>query len=89
MRQPEFTNRFKKDIKRQKKRGKKFGKLEQIIAEICETGTAPTQCRPHNLIGNWSGYTECHIEPDWLLIYTVQVETVTFYRTGTHSDLFA
>ena len=88
MRQPEFTNRFKKDLKRQKKRGKKPGKLEQIINEICEAGTAPAQCRPHNLIGTWNGYAECHIEPDWLLIYTVQAETVTFYRTGTHSDLF-
>ena len=89
MRQPEFTNRFKKDLKRQKKRGKNPHKLEQIIAEICKTGTAPVQCRPHNLIGNWSGYAECHIESDWLLIYAVQVETVIFYRTGTHSDLFA
>ena len=88
MRQPEFTNRFKKDLKRQRKRGKKPHNLEQIIAGICETGTAPTQCHPHNLSGNWSGYSECHIESDWLLIYTVQIETVTFYRTGTHSDLF-
>ena len=88
MLQPEFTNRFKKDLKRQKKRGKKPLKIEQIIAEICETGTAPTQCRPHKLSGNWSGYAECHIEPDWLLIYSVQANTVTFFRTGTHADLF-
>ena len=88
MRKPVFTNKFKKDLKRQKKRGKKPHELERIINEICEKGEAPRNCRPHNLSGNWSNYTECHIEPDWLLIYTVEEETATFYRTGTHSDLF-
>ncbi|MCI5164655.1 MAG: type II toxin-antitoxin system YafQ family toxin [Candidatus Electrothrix sp. GM3_4] len=86
---PVFTNKFKKDLKRQKKRGKKPHKLELIITEICEVGEAPKHTRPHKLSGNWSNYTECHIEPDWLLIYTVEKEeTATFYRTGTHSDLF-
>jgi mRNA interferase YafQ len=88
MRKPQFTNRFKKDLKKQKKRGKHPHKLEFIINTICETGDAPSDCRPHNLSGDWSGYRECHIQPDWLLIYTVDDETVTFYRTGTHSDLF-
>ncbi|MCD6535284.1 MAG: type II toxin-antitoxin system YafQ family toxin [Deltaproteobacteria bacterium] len=88
MRQPEFTNRFKKDLKRQQKRGKKPHKLEFIIDELCREGEAPKNCRPHNLSGDWVGYKECHIEPDWLLIYTVNEETVIFYRTGTHSDLF-
>ena len=88
MRQPVFTNKFKKDLKRQKKRGKKPDRLESVIHEICCTGEAPARCRQHKLSGNWSNYIECHIEPDWLLIYTVEEETVTFYRTGTHSDLF-
>ncbi len=70
MRQPKYTTKFKKDIKRQ-------------------NGDAPQICRPHNLSGNWNGYRECHIEPDWLLIYTVEEEAVTFYRTGTHSNLFS
>jgi mRNA interferase YafQ len=89
MRQPQFTNRFKKDLKRQKKLGKTPHKLEHIIHAICVSGDAPQDCRPHILSGNWSGYWECHIEPDWLLIYSVEEETATFYRTGTHSDLFA
>ncbi|NOQ46420.1 MAG: type II toxin-antitoxin system mRNA interferase toxin, RelE/StbE family [Desulfobulbaceae bacterium] len=88
MRQPQFTNRFKKDLKRQKKRGKQPYGLERIINTICETGDASSACRPHNLSGNWAGYRECHIESDWLLIYTVQDEIATFYRTGTHADLF-
>jgi len=89
MRQPQFTNRFKKDLKRQKKRGKTPHKLEHAIHVICENGDAPQDCRPHKLSGNLDGYWECHIEPDWLLIYSVEEETATFYRTGTHSDLFA
>jgi mRNA interferase YafQ len=89
MRQPVFTNKFKKDLKRQKKRGKKPDSLESVIDAICRTGEAPIRCRQHKLSGNWSNYLECHIEPDWLLIYTVEEETATFYRTGTHSDLFA
>ncbi len=85
---PIFTTRFKKDIKRQKKRGKKREALEIVLEHICATGDAPMTCRPHNLVGNWMGYRECHIEADWLLIFTVEDETVTFHRTGTHSDLF-
>ncbi|MEA3290792.1 MAG: type II toxin-antitoxin system YafQ family toxin [Pseudomonadota bacterium] len=88
MRQPVFTNRFKKDLKRQKRRGKQPHKLEYIVSAICAAGDAPENCRPHSLAGNWSGYRECHIEPDWLLVYAVEEETVMFYRTGTHSDLF-
>ena len=89
MRKQRFTTRFKKDLNRQKKRGKKLESLKHIIKEICSNGEAPQTCRPHNLSGNWSGHSECHIESDWLLIYTVEEETVTFYRTGTHSDLFS
>jgi mRNA interferase YafQ len=88
MRKPFYSTRFRRDLKRQKKRGKSRHKLEYIIQEICRSGDAPEECRPHNLSGNWAGYRECHIEPDWLLIYTVTDEDVTFYRSGTHSDLF-
>jgi mRNA interferase YafQ len=63
-------------------------KIRSVIDYICEYGDAPEECRPHNLVSNWSGYRECHIEPDWLLIYVVESEMVSFYRTGTHSDLF-
>ena len=88
MYEPFFTTRFKRDVKRQNKRNKPLEKLAQLIDEICENGDAPEEFRPHNLSGNWSGYRECHLEPDWLVIFIVQPEVVTFYRTGTHSDLF-
>jgi mRNA interferase YafQ len=88
MRHTYFTTAFKKDLKRQRKRGKSRQKLEAIMNAICRDGDAPLSCRPHNLIGNYHGKRECHIEPDWLIIFTVTDETVTFYRTGTHNDLF-
>ncbi len=88
MRKQQYTTRFKKDLKRQKKRGKNLEALKLIISEICNTGDAPQTCFPHNLTGNWIGHRECHIESDWLLIYSVTEKTVILYRTGTHSDLF-
>ncbi len=88
MREPQYTTRFRKDLKRQKKRGKTRHKIEYVMMVICETGDAPDDCQPHNLSGNWKGYRECHIEPDWLLIYMVAEEFAIFHRTGTHSDLF-
>jgi len=88
MREAKFTTRFKKDLKRQKKRGKKPDRIKETINAICAAGEAPPACKPHKLSGNWSGYSECHIEPDWLLIYRAGDNEVIFYRTGTHSDLF-
>jgi len=88
MRKIKIMSRCKKDLKRQKKRGKKREKFEYILGVICQTGDAPEACHPHKLIGNWTGYRECHIEPDWLLIYTVEDDLVTLHRTGSHSDLF-
>lgn len=55
---------------------------------ICRDGDPPAKCHPHDLVGNWINYRECHIEPDWLLIYVVAEESVVFHRTGTHADLF-
>jgi mRNA interferase YafQ len=88
MREPKLTTSFKKDMKRQKKRGKPKEKLLTLMEVICRDGEAPEECSPHNLIGNWVNHRECHIEPDWLLIYVVEEKHVTFHRTGTHSDLF-
>lgn len=88
MRQVKLTSTFKRDLKRQKKRGKSREKIEKAIKLICDDGDVPAEYFPHNLTGNWKGYRECHIEPDWLLIYIVDDKLATFYRTGTHSDLF-
>lgn len=88
MRIAKLTTSFKKDVKRQKRRGKSREKLLTVMEEIRRDGDAPTECSPHNLVGNWVNYRECHIEPNWLLIYVVEEEHVIFHRTGTHLDLF-
>ena len=89
MRKAKFTNSCKKDLKRQKKRGKSRIKIETAIELICTNGDVPSEYLPHNLSGNWKGYRECHIEPDWLLIYAVESdELAVFFRTGSHSDIF-
>ncbi len=70
------------------KRGYDMDKIEKIINELRETGTLPPKNKPHKLIGNHAGKWECHIEPDWLLTYTIDDEVLTLLETGTHSDLF-
>jgi mRNA interferase YafQ len=79
---------FNKDVKRQKKRGKHLDKLK-IVIEILSTGSdLPEFHRDHALTGNWIGWRDCHIEPDWLLSYKRTEDELILGRTGTHSDLF-
>lgn len=85
---PVYTRQMEKDVKRMKKRGKPFEKLKKIIFSIMNEETIDPIHRDHKLIGNWEGRRECHIEPDWLLIYKLGGNRVIFERTGTHSDLF-
>lgn len=84
------TTRFKRDLKKCGKRGKDIDKIELIIGEIQQLVELPASNKDHALIGNWQGFRECHIEPDWLLIYKVDKENRLLHltRTGTHSDLF-
>lgn len=79
---------FKKDVELAKKRGKNLNKLKTIMQDLIEEKTLPHKNRDHPLIGNYMGRRECHIEPDWLLIYKLEPSTIIFERTGTHSDLF-
>lgn len=79
---------FKKDVKRQKKRGKSLAKLKFVIGQLLEGGDLPVSCQDHALSGNWIGWRDCHIEPDWLLIYKLTEDQLILGRTGTHSDLF-
>ena len=89
MRKIDPTNAFKRDLKRMKKRGKSRDELEKIIQLLAEDEPLPSRCRPHKLSGQWIGYWECHIEPDWLLVYDLDApETLTLVATGSHSDLF-
>lgn len=82
------TTQFKKDLKVCKKRKKDLNKLSQVVETLAREEELDPKHKPHALSGNWSGFWDCHIEPDWLLIYQ-QAETVLILaRTGTHSDLF-
>ncbi len=85
-----FTTQFKKDYKLAIKRGLKIGLLEQIVANLADGISLPEKNKDHALTGNWVGHRECHILPDWLLVYRVEddVLILTLARTGTHSDLF-
>ncbi len=82
------TTRFKKDIKRMKKRGKSFDKLKEILAKIVNDEPLEAKHRDHLLVGQYIGTRECHIEPDWLLIYESSGDDIILVRTGTHADLF-
>lgn len=82
------SNRFRRDLKQLVKRGYDIKKLEYIIGALSEDKALPKRCRPHKLSGNYMGFWECHIEPDWLLIYDVGEDFLDLARTGTHSDLF-
>ncbi len=84
----ERTHRFKKDFKLMLKRGKSAEKLRQIVSQLASKKPLETKHRDHTLTGNFSDSRECHIEPDWLLIYTPLEEAIRLERTGTHSDLF-
>lgn len=84
------TTQFKKDFKLAMKRSMKIELLEEVIAMLAMGETLPDKHKDHALTGNWVGHRECHILPDWLLIYRIEDEVLvlTLVRTGTHSDLF-
>jgi mRNA interferase YafQ len=88
MLKPVFTKQFEKDIKTMLKRGKETSKLKTIIKLLLQQEKLPQRYSDHKLSGKLQNRRECHIEPDWLLIYKIQEEVIIFERTGTHSDLF-
>lgn len=85
-----FTSQFKKDIKAAKKQGKDTGKLFAVIEKLACGEPLEQKYRDHDLSGNYKGCRECHIEPDWLLIYEItdSVLVLMLYRLGSHSELF-
>jgi mRNA interferase YafQ len=82
------TTAFERDLKRVGKQGKDLDKLENVVNLLQQQQPLPTRCRPHPLRGNWIGHWDCHIEPDWLLLYKLTNTELTLVRTGSHSDLF-
>lgn len=85
-----FTNQFKRDLKLAKKQGKDINRLFDVISTLAEGKKLDSKYRDHNLSGDYTGCRECHVEPDWLLVYEVMdhVLVLMIYRVGTHSELF-
>ncbi len=83
-----YSTKFKRDFKACVKRGYRMQLLQQVIDTLRIPASLPFKNREHNLSGNYSGYKECHIEPDWLLIYKQTDDELRLDRTGTHADLF-
>jgi mRNA interferase YafQ len=88
MKTPIYTNRFAKDLKLMTKRGRDPENIKTVIRNLIEKRPLDRKFRDHVLIGNFKERRECHIEPDWLLIYRIEESAIIFERTGTHTDLF-
>lgn len=82
------TNRMKKDVKKIQKSGKDIEKLLKVVELLAEGEKLPQIYRDHPLAGNLEGKRDCHIEPDWILIYAIEDHELILYITGSHSDLF-
>ena len=85
-----WTNQFKKDYKKAIRRRKNIKLLDDIIRSLSRGETLPQKNKDHALSGDWIGHRECHIQPDWLLVYRIEdnVLVLTLARTDTHSDIF-
>lgn len=90
MLKPSYTKQFEKDLKLMIRRGKDEKKLKDVMGRLIRQEPLEPKHRDHKLIGNWKGRRDCHVEPDWVLIYQVEdsAAQIIFERTGTHSDLF-
>ncbi len=82
------TTRFVRDLKRARRRGKDLDKLWRVVEVLSAGSNLEPRHRTHRLSGPWSSHWECHIETDWLLIWTHLDDTLVLVRTGTHTDLF-
>ena len=82
------TSQFKKDVKRMQKRGKNFNEFKEIIEKLENEQKLEPKYRDHMLVGEYKGSRECHVTPNWLLIYELTTSEIVLIRTGTHSDLF-
>jgi len=83
-----YTTQFKKDYKRISKQNKDLSKIRDVIEKLVAGQLLEPKYHDHQLSGNWKGHRDCHIEPDWLLIYRVTGDDLYLERTGSHSELF-
>jgi mRNA interferase YafQ len=88
MRTPSYTRQFERDVKRMRKRGQDLQKLGSVLSSLIAEEQLDERYKDHVLMGNYKGRRECHLEPDWLLVYKLASDEIVFERTGTHSDLF-
>lgn len=88
MRKPNYTTQFERDLRLQQRRGKDLAKLKEVLAALINEEVLAERYRDHPLRGNFKNRRECHLEPDWVLIYKLVGEEIIFERTGRHSDLF-
>jgi len=82
------TSQFKRDVKRMQRQGKDSGRLKRVLESLVEGEGLAAEYRDHVLVGQYKGTRECHIEPDWLLLYELAESEIILIRTGSHSDLF-
>ena len=82
------TSQFLRDVKKMRKRGKDLARLREVVKQLAAGKPLAPRHRDHPLIGPWQPSRDCHVEPDWILIYTADETTLRLERTGTHSDLF-
>jgi mRNA interferase YafQ len=82
------ATRFRRDVKRLRRQGVDLTKLQAVVVTLAAQGPIDEKYRDHALVGNWRGFRECHIQPDWLLIYRVEGEELQLARTGSHAELF-
>ncbi|MBA3018668.1 MAG: type II toxin-antitoxin system YafQ family toxin [Desulfobacteraceae bacterium] len=83
-----YTTQFKRDYKRIKKQNKDLDKLRVVIEKLAACKRLDSKYKDHQLFGNWKGHRDCHIEPDWILIYRTDNDKLFLERTGSHSELF-
>lgn len=83
-----YTTSFKRDYKRAMRQRKNITKLDDILHRLSHQIPLDAKCRDHKLSGDHINKRDCHVEPDWLLIYEIQDEELTLYRLGSHSELF-
>jgi len=88
MRKPNYTTQFERDLRLQERRGKDLAKLKEVLAALINEEVLAERYRDYPLRGNFKNGRECHVEPDWLLIYKLVGEEIIFERTGRQSDLF-
>ena len=85
---PSPTNRFERDVGRMKKRNVDMDKFKMVIDALCSREALAPELQDHSLVGNWKGWRDCHVAPDWIIIYRKTDSELILARTGTHADLF-